>query len=220
MDNLLPKLVSFILAVAVIATVGYYYGLEDEVIPEAADHDLKTGHEIFDLNGTERGTEAHDHERRNMDKKEKKALSDIETYGCHILHVLEEAEYPRFTYSIGIQKNTSQPEVIITGMKQELAHWLINEYNNRIKSGEKFEANKYYQGFLGNFDVTFKVVEKKHYPEYFGWARWLYKGDDFDVLQLICPTTSGKWPWDDEAPESFRRFFRDCMQIRMGLPRM
>ena len=37
-----------------------------------------------------------------MDQHEKKALKDIEDYGCHILHVLEEDDYPAFTYSIGI----------------------------------------------------------------------------------------------------------------------
>ena len=62
---------------------------------------------------------------------------------------------------------------------------MINEYNNRVKAGEVFKPNKYYQGFLDDFEVTFKEVEKKHYPEYFGWANWLYKGDNFKVLQLI-----------------------------------
>jgi len=95
-----------------------------------------------------------------MDKDKEKALSDIEKYGCHILHVMEEGEYPRFSYSTGIEINTGQPELIITGLKQELAHWIINEYNNRVKAGEVFEPNKYYQGFLDDFDVIFKEVEK------------------------------------------------------------
>ena len=141
-----------------------------------------------------------------MDKGEEKALDDIDKYGCHILHVIEEGEYPRFSYSIGIEKKTSQPEIIITGLKQELAHWMINEYNNRVKAGEVFEPNKYYSGFLDNFDVTFKEVEKQHYPEYFGWARWFYKGDEFTVLQLIYPSTSGVWPWEPEATDDFTWF--------------
>jgi hypothetical protein len=141
-----------------------------------------------------------------MDKAEEKALKDIEEYGCHILHVMEEGEYPRFSYSIGIEKNTGQPELIITGLKRELAHWMTNEYNNRVKTGEVFKPNKYYQGFLNNFDITFKEVEKKHYSEYVGWAKWLYKGENFKVLQLIYPSTSGIWPWEPEAPEDFTWF--------------
>ena len=141
-----------------------------------------------------------------MDKNEEKALSDIEEYGCHVLHVLEEYEYPRFTYSIGIQKCTGQPEIIITGLKQELAHWIVNEYNSRVKSGELFEPGKLYEGFLGEFEVTFKEVEKKHYSEYFGWGSWLYGNDNFKVLQLIYPSTFGVWPWDENAPNDYTWF--------------
>jgi hypothetical protein len=141
-----------------------------------------------------------------VDKGEEKALSDIEKYGCHILHVLEEGEYPRFSYSIGIQKNTGKPELIVTGLKKELAHNIINEYNRRVREGEVFLPDEYYDGFIEGFDVTFKEVEKKHYEEYFGWARWLYKGDNFKVLQFIYPSTSGIWPWNSEAPEDFTWF--------------
>lgn len=141
-----------------------------------------------------------------MDKGEEKALSDIEEYGCHILHVMEEGEHPGFTYSIGIEKSTGQPELIVTGLKKELAHWMINEYNGRVKSGEVFEPNKCYNGFLDGFEITFKEVEKTHNSEYFGWARWLYKGDNFRVLQLIYPSTSGVWPWDPDAPDDFTWF--------------
>ena len=141
-----------------------------------------------------------------MDKSEERALKDIEEFGCHILHVMEEDEYPRFSYSIGIEKSAGQPELIITGLKQDLAHWIINEYNNRIKAGEKFIPGEFYAGFVGNFDVTFKEVEEKHYKEYFGWGRWLYKGNNFKALQLIYPSTSGIWPWEKEAPTDFTWF--------------
>lgn len=119
---------------------------------------------------------------------------------------MEEGEYPRFTYSIGIQEETSKPEIIVTGLKQELAHWLVNEYNNRVREGEQIEAGKYYEDFLEGFKVTFRLVEKKHYDEYFGWAKWFYDGDNFQVLQLIYPSTSGIWPWDDEAVEEYKWF--------------
>ena len=135
-----------------------------------------------------------------MDKGEEKVLKDIEEYGCHILHIMEEGEYPRFSYSIGIQKSTCQPELIVTGLEQELAHWIINEYNNRIKAGEVFSPSEFYDGFVGDCDVTFKEVEEKHYHEHFGWARWLYKGNNFKALQLIYPSTTGVWPWEKDAP--------------------
>jgi hypothetical protein len=141
-----------------------------------------------------------------MDENEEKALKDIEQYGCHILHVLEEGDYPSFTYSIGIEQSTDQPELIVTGLNRDLAMWMINEYNRRIREGERFEPFLSYSGFLDEFEVTFREVEKQHYPEYFGWGSWLYKGDDFRVLQLIYPSTSGVWPWDEGAPDEFTWF--------------
>ena len=58
-----------------------------------------------------------------MDKHEAKALDDIKSYGCHIIHVMEDDSHPRFSYSIGIKQCTGRPELIVTGLDQELAHW-------------------------------------------------------------------------------------------------
>lgn len=135
--------------------------------------------------------------------EDEKALANIEDYGCHILHVLEEKNLPRFSYSIGIEKCQGHPEIVLTGLKQILAHWIINEYNSRIRTGESLEAHKFYSGFLDNFEVTFRAVEEKHYTEYFCWAVWLYQGTHFRVLQLIYPTMSGAWPWNPEAPHDY-----------------
>ena len=119
---------------------------------------------------------------------------------------MEEGEYPRFTYSIGIEKTTGQPDLIITGLKRELAHWMINEYARRIKEGEAFEPSKYYNDFLEGFEVTFIEVAKERYKEHFGWGLWYNKGYNFKMLQLVYPSTSGVWPWDDGAPDDFKWF--------------
>jgi hypothetical protein len=141
-----------------------------------------------------------------VDHSEVKALSDIEEYGCHVLHVFEDDGSPRFTYSIGIQQCTKQPELIVTGLKQELAQSIINKYNQRIKSGEVFLSERMYSNFIEGFDVTFKIVSQNKYKEYLGWARWLYKGNNFSAYQLIFPSTSGKWPWDSDAPDDYTWF--------------
>jgi Domain of unknown function (DUF4262) len=138
-----------------------------------------------------------------VDAGEQKALDNIEKHGCHILHILEDNEHPGFAYSIGIEKRSRQPELMITGFKREIAQWIINEYNRRVMAGEGFKADRPYSGFLEGFDVIFKKVEKAHYQEYFGWGLWLYGGDTFRVFQVIYPTTSGIWPWDEDASESF-----------------
>jgi len=131
----------------------------------------------------------------NREAGEEKALADIEKFGCHVLHIMEDETGPRFSYSIGIEKSSGQPEIIVTGLKRELAHSIINEYNDRVRAGERFQVDTPYSGFIGNFDVMFRPVLKEYYEEYFGWGRWLYEGDDFRVLQLIWPSTKKSKSW-------------------------
>lgn len=138
-----------------------------------------------------------------LDESDKKALDDIKKYGCHILNVFEDGEYPNFTYSIGIEQTLEKPEIIIVGLKRELAHSVVNNYCQRLKEGEVFEPGNYYADFLDGFDVCFIEVATRHYEDHFGWARWLYKGNKFSALQMIFPTTDGIWPWDSKVSESF-----------------
>jgi len=140
-----------------------------------------------------------------MDAGEKKALADIEEYGCHVIHVLEDEEGPPFSYSVGVQKTSGAPEVIVFGLRQHIAHFLVNEYNRRIRDGERFAAGARYEGFLEGFRVQFEVVTQDHFDDYMGWDKWLYGGRNFQVLQIIYPTTDGIWPWEPAASEQFRQ---------------
>ena len=121
-------------------------------------------------------------------------------FGCHVIHVLAEGDEPPFSYSVGIQRTATAPEVIIVGLKREISHFLVNEYNERVRAGERFAPGRFYAGFLENFEVTFESVDREHYRGHLGWARWLYDGDEFEVLQLVYPTTSGVWPWGSRGP--------------------
>ncbi len=138
-----------------------------------------------------------------MNEYEKKLLKNIEEHGCQATYVFDNEDNSCFTYSIGIYKITKQPELIITGLKQGIAHWIVNEYNRRIIDGEHFEVNQYYDGFLDGFQVTFKEFNKAHYEDHLGSCLWLYGNSDFKTYQLIWPSTKGMWPWDKDAPKSY-----------------
>lgn len=129
---------------------------------------------------------------------------DIAKYGCSVMHVFDaESDLPPFAYSIGIQQETGAPEVVVIGLKQQMAHYVINEYNNRVRVGERFEVGKYYEGFLEGFEIYIGAVPQSVYRDYFGQNIDFYDGRDFQVLQVIYPTTKGVWPWTDDVPESF-----------------
>lgn len=138
------------------------------------------------------------------EEENKQIFKNIDKNGCHILHITEEDDHPCFTYSIGIEQCTGQPEIVVTGLEKNTAHFLINEYNNRIKDGEIFEADKFYDEFLDGFQITFKAIEEKHYENYVEYGVWLYKGKNFKALHLIWPDTTGTWPWEKKASKEYR----------------
>ena len=139
-----------------------------------------------------------------MDEQERRTLADIERYGCHVIHILEEDDLPPFAYSVGVEKSSGAPEVVVIGLKEPLDHLIVNEYNRRVRAGERFEPGRRVEGFLEGFECQFIAVDPSHYREYFGWDLWLYDGPNFRVLQLVFPTVDGVWPWDDAADEWVR----------------
>lgn len=132
---------------------------------------------------------------------------DLAKFGCSVMHVFDpEGELPPFSYSIGIQQETGAPEVVVIGLKQPMAHFVVNEYNKRVREGERFEIGNYYSGFLEGFDVYVGAVSKSVYDEYFGQGIDFYGSRNFGVVQVVYPTTRGVWPWTEGAPESFRQW--------------
>lgn len=139
-----------------------------------------------------------------MNEFDLKTLENIERFGCSVMHVAEEDDLPPFTYSIGIEKSSFAPEILVVGQKREMAHFIVNEYNRRVREGETFKPGHRYEGFIEGFEVTAEEVDKSFYEEYFGYNLWFYKGSEFRVLQFVYPNTSGVWPWQSEANECFK----------------
>jgi len=139
-----------------------------------------------------------------MEQFHRKTLENIERFGCSVLHIAQEGSHPPFSYSVGITQTSNAPEAFVIGLKQELAHAVINGYNRRVRAGERFTSGKRYSGFLEGFEVEARKVAPSFYDEYFGMNLRFYKGANFEVLQLIYPDTKGAWPWEAGASEWFK----------------
>ena len=138
---------------------------------------------------------------------ERKALDNIDTYGLHILSVAEAAALPPFSYSIGIGQSLGQPELIVVGLRHEVAQAAINACYAQMKSGGAIEPGMRLTGLLaGDYECLILPVSPSHYREYMGWAWWLYGGPDFRAYQIVFPSTEGVFPWDAQASEWFRNW--------------
>jgi len=130
----------------------------------------------------------------NLDKAEKKLLADIKKTGWHVIIVPADEEGPGFAYSIGLYETFGHPEIIILGLKGEVAHGLINRIGDAVRQGKKFTSEKFYSGIVEGFKCFLLAVAEKNYEEHVGYARWYY-GKPFPLLQCIFPTATGKFPW-------------------------
>ena len=79
------------------------------------------------------------------DQGEQKAIDDIREYGLHIISVAEDETGPGFAYSIGLFENYAHPEVIIIGLRQSLAHTLLNNMASDIKAGKTFTPGEFHE---------------------------------------------------------------------------
>lgn len=139
-----------------------------------------------------------------MDEGETKLIADIGQFGWHVLKVLEDDKGPGFAYSVGLFKTFKHPEIIIVGLKLDLAHILINNIGEDIKNGKHFQSGQSYTDILDDFKCLMLDVTKDNYKEYVGYGRWYYQGDNFPLLQCIYPTVKGIYPWETEWPSDIK----------------
>ena len=139
-----------------------------------------------------------------MNHPDRKILEDIEQFGCSVMHIAAEDDLPPFSFSVGISRSAKAPEVIVVGLKQPIAHFVVNEYNRRVQSGKPLISGQRYEGFIEGFEVFATGVHSSNYKEYLGYNLWLYEGPHFEVLQLVYPNTSGVWPWERPEGDWFR----------------
>lgn len=136
---------------------------------------------------------------------EEKCIADVEQYDLHVMKIGGDDEWPEFTYSVGLYKRFGLPEVIILGLRTDLAHRILNEVAARARSGYRYKAGDRVAGLIEGFDMEFRPVAEVQIEPHFGWALWFYDFEPFPVLQLVFPTTAGVWPWDSNASEYVRK---------------
>ncbi|MEX0139602.1 DUF4262 domain-containing protein [Massilia sp. LMS1-1-1.1] len=153
---------------------------------------------------------AHDQDDGNKDgahacggpEADAKALADIEKYGLHVICVTEDDEHAPFTYSIGIEQSLGMPELIVIGLKSNVAHSAINECCRQMKERGAIAPGARIAGLLGgDFECVVGEASAEQVSDYMHWASWLYKNRPFRAYQIIWPSTTGVFPWEPGASD-------------------
>jgi len=133
-----------------------------------------------------------------QDEHDRCIFADIERVGWSVLliHDDEGRGTPDFAYSVGLWHTFRHPEILVSGTKPQTAGQLINTIGGLVKvARQSFRPGLRYTGVVV-LPVQFVAVEPRHYPEYVGYARWLYGGAEFPLLQMVYPDEDGLFPWE------------------------
>jgi len=138
-----------------------------------------------------------------FDDGERNFVSNIREHGWFRTNVFAEAEFPGFSYTTGFWVSLRRPEIITFSLRSETTHDIYWDIFRDARGGIEIPIGRRTNEIFANNPAYVFLVAKKRYPEYLGWSRWFYGGDDFPCLQLVWPDRAGLFPWDSGADEAF-----------------
>lgn len=124
-------------------------------------------------------------------------LSDVEKHKWIVFNIVDESLLP-FSYTVGLYNTFGHPEIIISGIKHESAHEILNDIGSDVGKGIVRIPDVVYDDILNGYPCLFKTVTQSNYEEYLGRAIVYYSGSNFPVLQCIWPDSERRFP-DDKS---------------------
>lgn len=134
------------------------------------------------------------------DDHDRAILGHIAGYGWSVIGIEEDDEGPTYSFSVGLYHTLGAPELLVVGQKPPTAQGIINHAAELMRDGRRFADGERTDDILGGYPAVFAAVDPRYHREYLGYARWLYRGSDFPVLQIVWPDRDGRFPWDDGYP--------------------
>ncbi len=144
--------------------------------------------------------------RVGSDATERKVLADVKVFGWHCLNIFEEDDQPPFTFSIGFHETWNFPELIVIGLKREVAHSTLNIVATLLAEGRRLDLSSSSNDLFNDLACCFVEVPRAMYPQYVGTARWFYGGNAFPLWQIVWPSRDGHFPWNESATDGYRRW--------------
>lgn len=138
-----------------------------------------------------------------LDPQEARFVSKVREHGWFRTSVLAEGDEPGFSYTTGFWRSVRAPELIVFSLQSQTAHDVLWDVYRSIPQGKSPRVGERLSGVFENVDAVFLPVAKSVYPDYFGWSRWFYGGDDWPCLQLVWPDADGAFPWESGSDGSF-----------------
>ncbi|GEM_PF-3501939 len=112
---------------------------------------------------------------------------------------------PPFCYTVGLWRLLDHPEILVAGLPDETAKWILDRAVAMIKgTGRPLLAGTTIGGVMDDFPVAIRTIDAPRLSD-LGFAADLYGGVVYTALQIVWPDRAKQFPWDPGASADFRR---------------
>ena len=117
----------------------------------------------------------------------------------------EPSGQPPFAYSIGAWESYGAPELIVFGLRKEVAESIINAVMASHVAGRRFRCGvPERQVIQDDVPVYFLEVDPELAKVYATFTDWYYEHEPFPLWQIIWPDKGGRFPWEPEYAGDLR----------------
>jgi hypothetical protein len=138
------------------------------------------------------------------DKSEQKVIDDIASYGWHCVNIMEDGDLPPYSFTIGLFHSYGHPELVIFGLRAEIAHQILVIAADAARDGRSIDLSQPTDELFKNYTCCFVQVPVTEYQDHVGYCRWYYQSDNFPLYQIVWPSRTGLFPWHPDATAEFR----------------
>lgn len=149
-----------------------------------------------------------------LDQQEQAFVGHIRESGWTRTNVFGDEAGPGFSYTTGFWLNTGQPEIVIFGLKSEIAHDVCWDLFRSAKAGNALRIGGLSNDVFGNLPAYAFSVGERHYKDHLGWSMWFYSAaNPFPCLQIVWPDRNGRFPWEHGFDSEFEGLQTDLSEL-------
>lgn len=128
-----------------------------------------------------------------LDQDEQRTIGHIEEFGLSVFHIKAGASSPGFSYTVGLFDTCGSPELIVVGLKEPMAHFLLNEAAMELRKGTNLSRGRHRE-LIGEVECEFRPVDLKWTRHLMNWTNWYYASEEVPVLQAVYPDLGNNFP--------------------------
>lgn len=135
-----------------------------------------------------------------LDDRDRKVLTDVQTYGWHVVDIRDDPVTQGWTFSVGMWHTLGSPELAVFGLPSPHGGHLINDLGKMIRGGLSIGPEIVVDDALAEGRlVGFRPAHSTWYRSLFGWATWFAQKPPLPVAQVVWADAKGRFPWDERA---------------------